>query len=87
MKPQQRYTEIEAREQAATKGPWKFLEHSGKAFTHGECSLVAGDGEWIVSGYGYDASGLDVNDNDKPFIEHSRADIPYLLARVRRAAN
>jgi len=83
--------EIEARANAATPGPWAWEGESGDSWPQSDNSLVTAyvpDGrEWpesILSGWGYDASGISVEkDADGEFIAHARTDIPALLAMVR----
>lgn len=66
-----RLDEIQARCDAATLGPWEFTP--GGAIYHDPLKLIAhvlGSGEDSVS--------------NASFIAHSREDIPYLLAEVKR---
>lgn len=70
MTPQQRYDEIAAREQAATPGEWRVREYP-------DCfPLIKLPNDEIQ-----DISRRE----DADFIAHARADIPYLLARIRHA--
>ncbi len=73
------------RECAADEGPWKFAGPSKEDWAHGENSLTNAH-ESIVSGWGYDASGLDCDPHNADFIAHSREDIPALIRLVQSLA-
>lgn len=83
--------EIEARANAATKGPWTmYWEREGVG------SLVAGEvkhtnnglrvADWLAE---FDAESLDGDiakaENDGEFISHARQDVPALCAALREA--
>ena len=64
----ERMAEIKAREAAATKGPWNGATDP----SHFDADCVDSS-EWSM---------YVERRNDRDFIAHARADIPYLLARV-----
>lgn len=70
--------EIEARERAATPGPWVYFDQEG-VFC-GEIHSAREDGgfEHIT-----DTPEYDERDNDMKFIAHARTDIPSLIAMIR----
>jgi len=61
---------IEARERAATPGPWNGV---GKGF---ETYIEARNSTVVTSAY--------IDDEDVAFVVHARSDVPALLAEVRR---
>ena len=73
-----RLSEIRARAEAATPGPWVAERED--------------DYEWTVVGSTYEPDcryviadcGFDSPQSNATFIAHARADIPYLLAEVER---
>jgi hypothetical protein len=67
----ERLAEIEARANAATPGPW-HAEHRG----------VMAEGVEIVDDCA--VAGWDVYPENQAFIAHARADVPDLVAEVRR---
>lgn len=71
-----RLQEIEEREKKATKGPWHV---SGRVRHH----IKNIDNWYILEGKQLDGGFRQVADAD--FIATARADIPYLLARLRDA--
>mgnify|MGYP006350522465 CR=1 FL=1 len=92
MKPQERYAEIEAREKAATKGPWDIVVTKAQIQIRSTTDLTLGNFWRVVCGKMLNTvKSLDITPEgvrgrrDMEFIAHTRADIPYLLARVRRA--
>lgn len=96
MTPEQRYAEIEAREKAATPGEWTCNDHAGWAHpyvsvdapSHTKLKDVINIRDIEEGGIGatYSTRGkLEIEIDNAKFIAHARADIPYLLARVRRA--
>ena len=69
-----RLDKIEARANAATKGPWMEI-----------CTDYGGD-QWIRrSGQHHD--GPDLTDADAEFITNARTDIPWLIEVVREGQN
>jgi hypothetical protein len=71
-----RLAEIEAREQAATAGPWwtdRLAESDGSE----SVGVDAGDDNWIVP-------CQDLDPADAEFMAHARVDVPALLAEIRR---
>lgn len=38
----------------------------------------------VVSSWGHDADGVDIDEADRDFIIHARSDVPALIAEVRR---
>lgn len=74
--PAERLTEIAARTQAATAGPWwtdRLAESDGSE----SVGVDAGDDNWIVP-------CQDLDPADAEFIAHARADVPALLDEVAR---
>ena len=70
---------IEAREKKATKKPWKW--HKGDSH-YAYPMVYAGEHEFTVLDVGYqDHPG---RDEDAEFVAHARADIPRLIAEVKR---
>ena len=69
-----RLTEIQARVEAATEGPWDDQPN----WTDTARVVLNGDGEAL-----WDAVGL-MADADADFIAHAREDIPALLAEIDR---
>lgn len=65
-------TEIKAREQAATPGPWEY-ECFGRYEDHDECILKTETDECEISAK-----------EDAEFIAHARTDIPALVAEVEQ---
>ena len=85
----ERMSEIAARAEAATEGPWQWDPPSEEKWPQGDESLRtahAPEGEEyptvVLYGWGYDASGIDATEADRAFIAHARTDIPDLLALV-----
>jgi len=81
---------IEARASAATPGPWKIDEmemyiHGGDGFmVMSRCPL---NDQWQVRGHGAEVSGKrprGSQDANAEFIVHARADVPALVAEVKR---
>lgn len=74
-----RLDEIREREKKATKGPWVCAECA-------DPDITTEDGTWITNQVcsGADDDGDSGHANGQ-FIAHSRADIPYLLARLDAA--
>ncbi len=70
---------IEAREKAATKGPWTVVGSSGAG---DDCLL------WVVdpTGQSVTPSGIDsqMESDTLDFIAHARSDIPALIEEVKR---
>lgn len=71
---QARLSEITARVEAATAGPWRSRVNGQKPYKH--VAFSAHRDEM------YTTSPLDAGDSD--FIAHAREDVPYLLAEVAR---
>ncbi|GGU52138.1 hypothetical protein [Streptomyces lavendofoliae] len=77
-----RIAEIQARAEAATKGPW-FVERHQPTLTR----RVVSDDHALDADLGYLGNS---NQFDAEFIAHAREDIPFLLdelARVQAAAD
>jgi hypothetical protein len=72
---------IKARLEAATPGPWKWVEHFDRLDRLENESGAVVVGFWTV--YADDA-GLDVPDLDMEFIAHSRDDVSHLLRECER---
>ena len=77
---EKRLADIAAREQAATKGPWKWWTSN----SHRRLRRPDG-GPDIAYGMKQDDGTDDIiiNDADMAFTEHAREDIPWLLSEVR----
>ena len=81
--------EIEARERAATKGPWVSDNGACQQGRYGEpegASIYSGE-ITIVKGGAQDEQGGEVGvvtNEDADFIAHARTDVPRLTAEVRR---
>ena len=83
----ERIEAIRTRLQAATPGPWEWEGESKEDWPQSDNSLVTAyvpEGEkWrepLVSGWGYDASGISVHkDADGELIANAPTDIAYLL--------
>lgn len=73
---EQELQEIEARERAATEGPWVYMGDSG-GICWGEIRSCANFNHIT------DTPAGDERDNDMEFIAHAREDIPKLIAVVR----
>ena len=77
-----REAEIRARVDAATPGPWRWLDDQQVCPV-----LIAGSREsWqplVGGGFPGDGEAVIVRKDDARFIAHAREDVPYLLARVR----
>ena len=90
MSDELREAAIRARLAAASPGPWKWEEPSEDNWPQSDQSLMSsvldeeGFADSVLSGWGYDASGIDGSVEDRAFIAHAREDIPYLLAEVQR---
>jgi hypothetical protein len=88
------YAEIRARADAATPGPWQWNSYSGicAGVSKGHLLYDGWDGEegvawvcWIDNGpYAGDQLILAESKANAAFIEHSRQDIPFLLAELDR---
>lgn len=78
--------EIEAREQAATKGPWEWC----KPYDTADYYQLIGDGNAQVmddgSACGEYTEEITPDSPNGQFIAHARADIPALIALVRTLA-
>ncbi|MFE3657220.1 hypothetical protein [Streptomyces sp. NPDC059165] len=66
-----RLAEIAAREAAATEGPWTVCDNYS--------DVLGPDGDQLASYWNPTAE-----DSNGEFIAHARADVPWLLAEVRR---
>lgn len=90
--PQQRYAEIAAREQAATPGEWvagNYEGHNGDLISK---KAPEPDTLFLVYGLPMHTHVRDIRADmykqgiaNRDFVIHARADIPYLLDRIRRA--
>jgi len=69
---QESVDEIEAREQAATPGPWEW-----KATVDEEAVGIVSPDTAVMCG---DIGHFEIESKDAEFIAHARADIPALLA-------
>ena len=81
-----RLTEIEARANAATEGPWEWEGEAKAEWELGANSLVPSrrPDDPVLYGYGYDASGIEVKTPaDAEFIAHARTDVPDMAAALR----
>lgn len=80
----ERLAEIEAREGAATPGPWearpKILDARGEI----DCEIVGGVGPGYSTPVCKLSPGFYRYEGDKTFITHARQDIPDLVAEIRR---
>lgn len=77
---------IEARVNAATEGPWVLTE-DWAYIAHGPDSVIHGyyDGECPACGDEFtDDASVALSAEDATFIAHARADVPALIAEVRR---
>ena len=72
---------------AATPGPWHWEPPSRAAWPVYDESLVTEDGEAVLRGWGYDASGIEGDPADRKFIALSRTIVPRLLAAVEAVLN
>jgi hypothetical protein len=81
-----KFGEIEAREKAATPGPWK-LDRNFHCYIWGpQMQMVADDGmdeEGTLTRMRGVGANLPLKDNGE-FIAHARTDIPALLQEIRR---
>lgn len=66
---------------AATEGPWEWEGESNDAWPQSDNSLMAG-GEAAVIGWGYDASGIMVDDEDATAIADALNNLPALLSAI-----
>ena len=75
-----RLSEIEARANAATEGPWAVVVEDGVilalVLTDEDDGLMFGDN-------GYDAPIVTETGEDADFIAHARTDVPALVAALR----
>lgn len=78
-----RQAEIQARAQAATKGPWSVVTGSGGAYVKDVMSDATGD-HVVCWGHDYDDYGS-MSVEDARFCAHARQDIPWLLQRLDEA--
>ena len=74
--PAERLTEIAARTQAATAGPW-CTDRLAESDDSESIGVDAGDDNWIVP-------CQDLDPADAEFIAHARADVPALLDEIDR---
>ena len=70
-------------EGAATPGPWHWEPPSGAAWPVYDESLATEDGEAVLQGWGYDASGIDGDPADREFIADARTSLPAALAALK----
>lgn len=82
MKIDEWLTERERIHAAANKGPWCWEGESEDDWPQSDNSLMAG-GEAVVVGWGYDASGINVEDNDALAITDALNNLPRLLSAVQ----
>lgn len=73
----QQLTQIEARTTAATDGPWTLHEDDGDTFRAPAWEVLPASGEMVARLREWASA-------DAEFIAHARADVPMLLAEVRR---
>jgi hypothetical protein len=79
MSEAERITQIEARLEAATPGPWELDEIPET----GECGVFGGPNFWYSEGHAMVCANAYYD--DAGFIANAREDIPYLLAALRAA--
>jgi len=89
-----RLAAIEAREQAAIKGPWAYYDNGlDGGIVSGLRRTGSGEHSTFSCGWTYDEmvcggerseGRLEADDPNVPFIAAARSDIPYLLALVRK---
>ena len=73
--------EIEARERAATPGPWTLTVGAGAAMVTDDAVVIFAGGPEDCSDPGDDTHPTPA---DKAFLDNARTDIPRLTAEVRR---
>src|SRR5699024_9244025 len=67
----------------ATPGEWWWEGESNEEWPQSENSLMAG-GEPVVNGWGYDASGINVEDNDATYITDALNMFPRALTALEQ---
>lgn len=70
-------------EQAAAPGPWHWEPPSGADWPMYDESLVTEDGNSVLVGWGYDASGIEGAPADREFIAAARTSLPAALAALK----
>ena len=70
-------------EGAATPGPWHWEPPSGDDWPAHDESLATEDGEAVLLGWGYDASGIEGAPADREFIADARTSLPAALAALK----
>lgn len=84
----ERLEEIKAREAKATKGPWFFESRSDPQVEILVSAELPDEHDeplhYPVLMNGYDLGGKDVEANWE-FVEHSRADVPWLVEQLEEA--
>lgn len=70
-------------EDAATEGPWHWEPPSGDDWPQHDESLVTKDGDAVLMGWGYDASGIDGDPADQAFIADARTALPAAVAALK----
>lgn len=68
----------------ATPGEWWWEGESNEDWPQSENSLMAGE-EAVVNGWGYDASGIDVEDDDATYITDALNMFPRALNALSAA--
>ncbi len=79
--------EIKAREQAATRGPWKVGDGTHQSLFNGRNAVISQDERYLVTERAVYPNAPDFNDqvfSNIDFIAHARTDIPALIAEVKR---
>lgn len=64
---------------AATEGPWHWEEPSGDDWPSYDESLLTETGEAVLRGWGYDASGIEGEPEDRALIVDARTSLPRTL--------
>ena len=70
-------------EQAATEGPWTWQTPSGDDWPQADESLLGPTGGAVLSGWGYDASGIEAAPEDRAYIADARTSLPKAVAAIR----
>ena len=70
-------------EGAAAPSPWRWEPPSGGDWPVCDESLATEDGEAVLFGWGYDASGIDGAPADREFIADARTALPAAVAALK----
>lgn len=78
----ERITELTA---SSVPGPWVWEAPSGASFPQSDEGLVGADDQPVLSGWGYDASGIDGNQADRDLITTLHRTLPAIIQLLTTA--